>query len=501
MIVTIFTVLGLGLGFLSNAVVAAKFGAGREMDVYLAATTLPMFIVNILAQSLSYTFIPVFAEYRAKDPGEIWTVVSSFININALTTVVLCVAGIIFAQPIMKLLAPGFTPEKLLRSAELLRWFFPMIIFTVINGLMASVYYSNQRFVIPSLSSVISPLLTIAYVLLFYRSLSTMSLALATLTSTAIQTVLLSVGFFRTKDFNYTFVFDFRHPGVIKILKLMAPLILGMLLTQTLPLFDRYFLSKLPDGSISHIGYAQKFINIIPSLVSSGLVLALFPVMSKYAAETKWEELRAIMSKGVRMLFFMSLPFAVFLGFYGRPVIQLLFERGAFTPDDTTAVYYAFAIYLASTPLATTGAILGRGFFVLQDTKTPAIIGFFQSIFYIGLCLFLIPRLGYLAIPSSYAIHFYFSSIISVIILWYKFGARGGRTIIMSMLKHAGSAFAVVLLFNALIWTLPYMPLPAMMMIIFLSFASYLLISRFVFKTEESVQMWNKLGTIRHYLT
>ena len=82
------------------------------MDVFLAATTMPVFITTILSGTLNITFIPVFAEYRAKDPEEIWRVVSSFINLIIVVTTVLCLTGILLAYPIMKALTPGFSEEK-----------------------------------------------------------------------------------------------------------------------------------------------------------------------------------------------------------------------------------------------------------------------------------------------------------------------------------------------------------------------------------------------------
>jgi len=474
----------MGLAFLSNVVIAAKFGAGGEMDVYLAATTVPLFITSILSGALNFTFIPVFAEYRAKDPGEIWTVVSSFVNLNVAVTTVLCVSGIILAYPLVKVLTPGFTEPKLIRSAEMLQWLFPIIIFTAVNELMASVYYSNQRFVIPSLNKITSPLITIAFVMLFYNIMSTKSIVLAMLTATIVQTILLAIGFFRTKDFRYSFVFDYSHPGVIKILKLMTPLILGMLIYRTLPIIDRFFLSQLSEGSISHIGYAWKLVSAIPPVIATGISISIFPLMSRYAAENDYDALRQIMSKGIRMLFFMSIPFVFLLGAYGNAVIQLFFERGAFTSADTSAVYYAFSIYLLALPAMVIGSIIGQGYYVLQDTVTPAVLGIVEIIIYFLICLFLIGRFGFLTIPIAYTIYFNLS-MFNAFIVRYKLGAKGGKRIMFSFVKHSGSAAIALLLVSAIVEIIAASTLKVFLLIS-ISFLIYGLISRLVFKTDES---------------
>jgi len=489
-IVTVFTALGLGLSFLSNVVIAAKFGAGKDMDVFLAATTLPLFITSILSGSLNFTFIPVFAEYRAKEPNEIWKVVSSFINLNVVITTVLCLIGIILAYPIMKAITPGFTEEKVVKSAELLRLLFPIIIFTVINELMSSVYYSNQRFVIPSLNKIISPVLTMTYVFLFHDSLSTKSIVCAMLSAVFIQMIALAGGFFKTHDFNYSFILDYKHPGVVKIIKLMLPLILGMFIYRAIPIFDRYFLSMLQEGSISHIGYAMKLMSVIPPIIVSGISVSIFPVMSKYAAEKNWDGLKTIMSKGIRMIFFLSIPFVFFLGIYGIPVVRFVFERGAFNASDTLAVYRAFAIYLLAIPGMAMGSVIGQGYYVLQDTKTPTILGVLEVIIYFTTCILLIPKINYLAIPAAYVIYFTFALILNGFIVRHKLGNKGGVKIITSAIKHVSSAAICTIVFG-LAHKLTTNTLISLGMIVIMFFL-YVIVSRYIFKSNEAISLLDK---------
>jgi len=447
-IVTIFSALGLCLGLLSNVVIASKFGARQDMDIFLAATTLPLFITSILSGSLNLTFIPIFAEYRTKEPSETWKVVSSFINLNIVVSTVLCVTGIYLAYPIMKVLAPGFSEGELVKSAVLLQLLFPIIILNVVNALLASVYYSNQRFIIPSVNNIVAPLLTMTYVTLFHDYLSTDSIVLAMLTAAIIQLLLMIAGFLRTHDFNYSFVFDFKHPGVIKILKLMTPLVFGMLIYRATPIIDRYFLSMLPDGRISHIGYAQKLLGVIPQLITSGLSISIFPFMAKYAAENKWEELKIIMSKGIRQVLFFVIPIVFFLSVSGLVIVKLVYERGAFGPEDSIAVSKAFAIYLFSLVFSTANN-LTNCYYVLKDTITPFVIGIISTIVYAITCLVLFKmHFGYLTFPVAYFIYFSFV-IVHAIIIRKKLGGSGGKQILKSIYNFTAvsSIIAIILYF------------------------------------------------------
>jgi putative peptidoglycan lipid II flippase len=214
--------------------------------------------------------------------------------------------------------------------------------------------------------------------------------------------------------------------------------------------------------------------------------------MARYAAETKINELKCILSKGLRMLFFLSLPVAIFLGFLGEPIVKFIFERGAFEASDTLAVYNAFSLYIMAVPAMVIGTVLGQGYYVLKDTKTVAIIGVVEMVFYIYLCYALLKYLGYLAIPAAFVIQFNLGALFSGLILRYKLGNKGGITILLSMAKHIIAALvplSVVLVFCRCT-TANSIMIPVL---IALCFITYILISRFVFVTDESVSICGKM--------
>ena len=488
-IVTALNGLGMVLSLLSQVLIAAKFGTGKEMDIYLAATTPPLFVTSILTNSLSFTFIPVFAEYRAKNISETWKIVSTFTNMSILITTVLTIIGIFFSHPIMKLLAPGFNDEKIDLSANLLCWLMPTIILTIINELMSSVYYSNNRFSIPLINKIINPALTIIYVLLFSASMSTKSLVFASLTAMFLQTLFLAIGFMRNKEFSYSFVFEYTHPGVLKIVKLMLPLIAGMIIYRALPLFDRFIASTLPEGSISFLGYSSKIYFLLASIITSGISLSVFPLMSKLMAENNQVSLRHVMSKGIRFLFFLSIPITLLFSIYSKNIIQLFFERGEFHSADTISTALALSIYLIALPIASAGTIVAQGYYILQDTITPVVIGILEMLVYIGLAYLLLPYLGFIAIPVSYVIYFY-SSIVNAFIVRKKIGGTGGKGILISFLKHSLIACIV-----AAIIFLPVYFIPNLLMknsIIALGLVLYCVFCKYFIKSEEANLVWEK---------
>jgi putative peptidoglycan lipid II flippase len=466
-------------------VIAAVFGAGARFDVYLAATTLPTFVIGIVSSGLSFVFIPVFAEYGRRSKEEARVVTNSFMNLLLAVSVVICGFGVVFAAWSVRILTPGLAGEEIARAALFLRWLLPTIALAVGNELMASLYYSSGRFLVPSLCKIVQPLLTVVFVLAFSNRMDAFSLVLATLTATVLQTAALAAGATVSGTICYSFAFEMRHEAVVRMVKLMTPLVLGMLFYRIVPVFDRWLASRLPVGSISVLGYATKLSDVLPVIIGSGLSLAMFPVMARLAADKDWSGLRDLMSKSVRLLLFLSIPVAASLAAFGRPVIQVLLERGAFTQDATRITYYAFAIYLVSVPAAIVGGIIAQGFYVLQDMTTPILIGICETLFYICFCMALLPHLGYLSMPVTYAIYLNLSVLVTGYFVCRKLRFSLLYEIRLSLLEQILSTIVCVGVTYVL--NIMFRPAPALAVaLIVVGWGVYFVMERSVFTSEES---------------
>jgi len=443
LVVASFTTAGVALGFAATLVTAAAFGASREMDTYLAAIAIPSYIVTILTGALGITFIPVFAEYRQSDPALAWRTVSAVFNLSILVTGVLVALCMIAALPIMRVAAPGFTPDEQVRAALILRLYLPVLVVVVVNELLASVYYSHHLFAIPLLNRVIAPVVTIVCVLLLGARLSIVSLVIATLTGAVIQCGLLALGMARRPEFRFVLTTQCYNEGVRKVLLLMAPLVVGMLASKILPVFDRFILSALPAGSIAYVSYASRLQGAVVQILSSSIVLPVFPVLAILAAERRWPALKETISKVVRVTFFVAVPIAVLFGFLGEPLVRLAFQRGAFQPADTHAVFLCTVVYMASLPVVAIGGLVSQGLYVLQDTRSVALVGLGETVLYAVLCYALIGSYQYLAPVIAYGVYFAVSVLVLGVVLRAKLGLGGGAAVASSGARSVGLGIAV----------------------------------------------------------
>lgn len=385
-IVTFLTTMGIGFNVLSNVVIAAQFGAGREMDVFVAGTTLPLFLIVILSGSLNLAFIPVFVEYKANETHELWQIVSSFINLNFFLSGAICVMGILLANPIIKILVPGFGEDKVGLAAKVLQGMFPVVVFSTINELLTSVYYCYQRFVWPSVVKITGPLVVIIYIVTFPHLIEAMSVAVIMSFATVIQTVFFVFGLSRIQNFNYSFIFKFNHPGVVKIIKLMTPLLLGMVLAKSYTLFDRFVLSLLPEGDLSIVNYSNMIVFGLPQVLVMGISTVIFPKFSQYFVANNMKSFHELLQNVLKFLILGTLAITVFLSVYAQGIIRIIFERGSFTPETTIRVSEVLALQITVILPMILGTILGQCLYSAHRTAIAALWGSLETIIYIVIC-------------------------------------------------------------------------------------------------------------------
>ncbi len=494
-IVTVFNILGIGLSFLSNIFIAKFFGTSIEMDVYLSASAFPLFLTSIITGALSVTFIPIFSECKDNKEIDVWEIVSTLLNISFVFTLIITIIIFFFAKEIINVVSPGFDVEKMNLGISILRWQSPLIILTVINELITSVYYSNSLFKTPLINRLISPLLTILIIVLMSNSVSIYSVVYASIAGSIVQTLILVGGFLRNKNFKYYCKINFKNNKVVETGKLMIPLVGGMIFYRVMPVFDKVIGSKLEQGSISYLGYSYKIFSQIPPLISTGISVSIFPMLSVLVINGSIDLIKDKISKAIRMILFICLPITIIIFINSNLFIKILYERGVFTSKDTLFTGQALSLYILTLPILAIGDIISKGYYAFKDTKTPAIVGVFEVIIYIITVYLLLPYFGYLSIPISYIIYIYVS-MINIYFLRKKLGNTGGKKIIYSFLQY----LLISIITSLFIYYINnYIEIIFIkLLLIILNIFLYFILNLLLFKNEESIIFLKLIKKITH---
>src|SRR5213078_3330595 len=168
---------------------------------------------------------------------------------------------------------------------------------------------------------------------------------------------------------------NWSHPGVRRMLKLMAPAAFGVSISQVSLLINTIFASYLVTGSVSWLYYADRLMEFPAGMLGVALGTILLPSLSKYHAAADHAEYAKLLDWGLRLTVLLAVPAAVALAVLAIPLIAALFHYGRFTPQDawmTQRAVVAYSIGLIGMILV---KILAPGFYARQNIRTPVKIG------------------------------------------------------------------------------------------------------------------------------
>jgi len=360
------SIIGHLLSLGKEVIVAAKFGVTKEMDAFYAAVTLPNLFNIILLTTFSSIFIPVFVRYKLKEKEEANRVASIVINYFSLFLLGSAILIFILAPSVISYGFHGLGIETRALAIRMLRIICFMLVFSGLIGAMTGILNARQHFTWPAFSPIFVTLTTVVFILLFVKQWAIFVLAYGLLVGLIIQCLFL-IGVTKQRGYRHYLDFNWRHPAVKEMLFLALPFFIVITMAELNIVVDRVMASYLDPGSIAALGYAGKMAQVPLIVFSSSIGIAVFPFFATQVVEDKTEELRDTLGKSIRMTGFIFIPLTVILVILSRPLIQLLFQRGAFTSWATDLTSIIFSCYLLQCFFYTAGMILEKVFLALQD--------------------------------------------------------------------------------------------------------------------------------------
>jgi len=357
-LVSLFSLLNYGLAFLTQIIVAEYYGNNLERDAYLIALTIPSYIVSIFITVLPSVYLAKIIEVRNTSIEKSWQFAKDVFVISIVGLSFVVIICSFFSSNIIRLIAPSVSTKTLSLGSSLYIILLPSIVFNIASGLLGSLYYSRYEFGIPSLATVINSLVALICVLIFNQTIGIYSLAYGFLAGSIVAFLFL---FSITKNFPSSF--SFRSRSIYKFLSTAAPLIFTGVVYQSVTIFQRRYASMLPVGSVSSLGYSMQMITVLSNILSGGISKVLFPLMSNAWIQKDLQMLRKYFSTGVIVILAASVPFVAFFYFLGTPFVRAVFERGAFSQQDTASVSRILFILSGALVFYSLGNIVAKGFY------------------------------------------------------------------------------------------------------------------------------------------
>lgn len=370
------TLLSRILGFVRDFVIARSFGAGLMTDAFFVAFRLPNLLRRLFAEgAFSQAFVPILAEYRnRRSESETKTLVDRVASMLFLILVGVSALGMALAPLLIAVTAPGFSAdaEKFQLTVELTRITFPYILFMSLVALAAGVLNTWSRFALPAFTPVLLNLSFIGMALFAapWFDPPVLALAWAVFLGGALQ-LAIQIPALAKLDMLPRFDPVWRDEGVQRVLKLMAPAVLGVSVAQISLLINTVFASFLESGSVSWLYYADRLMEFPAGLLGAALGTILLPSLAKTHAGGQTEDFSALLDWGLRLTLMLTLPASLALAMLAVPLLSTLFQYGAFTAIDVLRTQEALVAYSIGLTGLILVKVLAPGFYARQDIRTP----------------------------------------------------------------------------------------------------------------------------------
>jgi putative peptidoglycan lipid II flippase len=357
-IVAIATLISKVFGLVRQQAIAAAFGVGAAVDAYNYAYVIPGFLFVLLG-GINGPFHSSIISVLAKRPKEeaeplIETVTTVVGGLLLLVTIFLMV----FADPLIQLIAPGTTPEVKAIAVEQFRIMAPLAVFSGLIGIGFGTLNAADHYWLPSVSPLFSSVTVIIGVWFFSDEYGAVVLAWGTLAGAILQWLVQIPTQWRSGMGTLRLRFNLKQPGLDEIWRLMGPATLssGMLLISVY--ISLLFASQLPVGAASALGYAQLLFLTPLGILSNVILVPYMPIFSKLAAPENWGELKQRIRQSLVLTAFTMMPVGVY-------------ERQQFTQQDSQLVASVLLAYAVGMFFYLGRDVLVRVFYGLGDGNTP----------------------------------------------------------------------------------------------------------------------------------
>ncbi len=439
------------LGLVRDRLLASNFGLSAQTDAYSAAFRIPDLLFTLLVSgAFAVSFIPIFVGYiERKKIDEAWEVASIVMNLIIILTIILGLATFVWTEPLVRIIAPGFDPERFHLTVNLTRIMLVTPLLFGISSVLGAIQQSFQRFILFALASVFYNVGIIIGIVFFeqFFQVPIYGVAYGVVAGTALQAIMQFVGVIGL-GFRYQLSIKLWHPAVMRIFKLMVPRSLDLGLEQINTIVVTAIGSQLAAGSLTSYYYANNLKNVPLGLFGGAISTAVFPSLIRAAKSKDKSRLPSQIVQTIRFVLFFVLPSAAIAIIMRGYIVRLLLGFG----DQTTAdvLGWLAAVIVSQSVFF----IVARIFYALEDTKTPLYTSLATFGLNILLCYVFSAEYGVLGLAMSLSTVTTLELIILLLLLRRKIGTfglrniiQGGMRMVMGSTLMAGAMYIMITYF------------------------------------------------------
>ena len=394
------TIISRVTGVVRSAAIIAAIGFGPFADAYSIANSLPTIIyIVIIGGAINSIFVPQLVKHQKNDADSGKSFTDKLLTFVIIALLALSAIAVLLAPLIVKLYAPeNWTRENFEVSVLFARFLLPQIFFYGLFAVLQQVLNARGHFAIPMYAPILNNLVVTITALLFLNiavgppvagwveDSAINLLAIGTTLGVLMQAVVL-IPVLKRVNYKFKFNLAFRNSGLGLASKLAIWTFGYVVVNQiTYVLITRLAAgANVVESDIGFTAYQNAYlIFMLPhSIIAVSLVTALLPRFSNLATEISKQDLILEVKRSIQTLIFLLLPIAVLLASLAPNVTAILFARGSASLENSISTGFVLSAFMFGLVPFSIFYLLLRGFYALDDTKTPFIFNIFLNVIHV----------------------------------------------------------------------------------------------------------------------
>ncbi len=362
------------LGLLRDRFLAQNFGASIPLDAYNAAFILPNLLLNIfVAGAVSAAFVPIFTDLLTKEKREeAITFSNSVLNGSLLIVLISGLLVFIFAPQLSHFVVPGFDAESKTIFVNLMRLLLLSPLIFAASNTLGSVLVSEERFFWFGISPAIYNLGIIGGTIFLVQPFGIYGVVIGTLAGALLHLLSRIIGL-KKRYFNYRPQIKLDE-HLRKYIRLMLPRMAGHPIEQFIFLGFTVIASTISTGSIVVLTFANNFQTVPVAIIGITLALATFPALSRAVSNNNRQEFVDQMTFTLKAILLTTIPAALFMYFFRRPIIGILLGGGEFSREAVELTAATLGVFSLSIVTESVNHLLARVFYALKNSAVPTLI-------------------------------------------------------------------------------------------------------------------------------
>jgi len=405
--------------FVRELLVASWFGTSDPLEAFIIALLIPMFVTDVVRGSIGAAVVPAVLQAKAlRGPEFVRMLVSRITTLTLLVLIGLLLLLATAGPTMLRLIAGGFTPEKLAMTQSLFYWLIPLIVITGLSALWAAVLNTGGSFALPSLTPALVPMGAMAALIAWGTSAGIWALAVGTLGGAACEAVLLGAAVKRqgARFLSSRIAMDGFMGQLLRQWSLSA---VSVLFTLAILIIDQSMAATIGPGNVAALSDGWKVVGTLWGLGPTALGTVVLPYMSRHAAREDRGKLVGILKTNALIALIATIPLTTALVLWTEPLIRLLFQRGAFSPQDTVAVASVQGMYAIGLPFMALYTLGARLLSAVLLNRVLAISAATALILKVFLNYLLIVNMGVQGIALATSLVYIFQTVVVFAAIWW----------------------------------------------------------------------------------